>query len=296
MRPSDLAMPDDLSGQDRVRITLQDVEESLMMPLWSRAKLTKEHSPLISDLKAVEIVNRIDYDFSDLDRRFPFRNNLLNVARAKHFDDKIRSFTVMHPHASIINIGAGLDTTFYRIDNGLIQWYDLDLPNVIELRRKLIPESDRVCSISSSMFEPLWYESIDRTQEGIFATSGGVLIYHNESEVKSFLTKFADNLPGAEIVFDALSRLGAFLANRAIRKTGIKKAVVRWALKDANVISRWDKRLQVVDQFPFFRGIPRRMGEGNQEFHGYHRQVQDLQYCASESVTNHARAEPVIRM
>jgi O-methyltransferase involved in polyketide biosynthesis len=66
------AMSDELTGEGKVRIKLQDVQESLMMPLWSRAKLTKEHSPLISDLKAVEIVNRIDYDFSDIERRFPF--------------------------------------------------------------------------------------------------------------------------------------------------------------------------------------------------------------------------------
>lgn len=250
-------MTDDLTGQGQVRVKLQDVQESLMMPLWSRAKLTEEHSPLISDPKAVEIVNCIDYDFSDLDGRFPFRNNLLNVVRAKHFDDKIRSFMIRHPHASIINIGAGLDTTFYRIDNGLIHWYDLDLPDVMELRRRLIPENNRVHRISSSMFDPLWYKFVNRTGEGIFAISGGVLIYHSESEVKSFLTAFADNLPGAEIVFDALSRLGGFLANRTIRRTGMEKAIVRWALKDANIVTRWDRRLQVVDQFTFFKGIAR---------------------------------------
>ena len=219
--------------------------------------MTKQNSPLISDLKAAEIVSRIDYDFSDLDKKFPFRNDLLNVVRAKHFDAKIRSFIIKHPRASVINIGAGLDTTFSRIDNGLIQWYDLDLPDVMELRRHLISENDRVHPISNSMFDPVWYKCVDRTGEGVFAISGGVLFYFGESQVKSFLSAFADNLPGAEIVFDALSRLGAFLANRTIRKTGIKKAVVRWALKDASIVSRWDKRLQVVDQFPFFRGIPR---------------------------------------
>jgi O-methyltransferase involved in polyketide biosynthesis len=257
MCTGDPIMPDDLTGQRKVRIKLQDVQESLLMPLWSRAKLTKEHSPLISDFKAVEIISRIDYDFSDLDRKFPFRNNLLNVVRAKHFDDKIRSFIIKHPRASIINIGAGLDTTFYRIDNGLIQWYDLDLPDVMEIRGRLIPENDRVHPISSSMFDPISYKCVDRTGEGIFAISGGVLFYHSESEVKSFFTTFADNLPGAEIVFDALSRLGAFLANRVIRRTGMKRAIVKWALKDASIVSRWDKRLQVVDQFPFFKGIPR---------------------------------------
>jgi len=250
-------MPVEPTGQDKVRIKLGDVQESLLMPLWSRANMTKQNSPLIRDQKALEIISRIDYDFSDFERRFPFRNNLLNVVRAKHFDDKIRSFIITHPRASIINIGAGLDTTLYRIDNGSIQWYDLDLPDVMELRRQLIPQSERVHPVSSSMFDPSWYQSVDRTVEGIFAICGGVLFYYNESEVKNFLTMFADNLPGAEIVFDSVSRLGAFLANRAIKRTGMKKAVVRWSLKDARIVSGWDKRLRVVDQFPFFQGIPR---------------------------------------
>ena len=250
-------MPDESTGQPRVQITLQDVEASLLMPLWSRAKFTLQNSPLIRDPSAVEIVSRIDYDFSHLDRAFPFRNNLLNVVRALHFDAKIRSFIATHPRALIINVGAGLDTTFHRIDNGLIQWYDLDLPAVIELRNQLIPPNERVHLISSSMFDPSWYTRVDPTGDGVFAVSGGVLFYFSESEAKSFLTMFADNFPGAEIVFDAVSKLAAFLANRAIKRTGIKNAVVRWPLKDASIVNCWDRRLQVVDQFPFFKGIPR---------------------------------------
>ena len=142
-------MPVEPTGQDKVRIKLGDVQESLLMPLWSRANMTKQNSPLIRDQKALEIISRIDYDFSDFERRFPFRNNLLNVVRAKHFDDKIRSFIITHPRASIINIGAGLDTTLYRIDNGSIQWYDLDLPNVIAIQEQLLPTTDKITYISN---------------------------------------------------------------------------------------------------------------------------------------------------
>jgi len=227
------------------------------MPLWSRAKFTSQNSPLISDPDAVKIVSRIDYDFAHLDRTFPFRNNLLNVVRAIHFDAKIRSFITTHPRASIINVGAGLDTTFYRIDNGMIGWYDLDLPEVIELRTQLIPQNERVHLIANSILDPSWYGQVGRTGDGILAISGGVLFYFTESEVKSFLTMFADNFPGGELAFDTVSRLAAFLANWTIKRTGMKNAVVRWALKDAGVISRWDGRLQVVDHFPFFKGVPR---------------------------------------
>ena len=73
---------------------------------------------MLNDTKAIELVEQIDYDFSTIDKNFPFEVTLLFVARAKQFDDKIKAYIREHPHASVVNIGAGLDTTFYRIDNG----------------------------------------------------------------------------------------------------------------------------------------------------------------------------------
>lgn len=90
-------------------------------------KLSKERSSVLNDTKAIEIVEHIGYDFSMLDKRLPFESNLVFVAWAKQFDDKIRAYITKYPHASVINLGADLDTTFYRIDNGLVRWYDLDV-------------------------------------------------------------------------------------------------------------------------------------------------------------------------
>ena len=78
------------------------------------------------------------------------------VARAKQFDDKVRAYITVHPRASVVNIGAGLDTAFYRVDNGLIHWYDLDLPLVINFRRQLLLEPERVTFIAKSFLDPSW--------------------------------------------------------------------------------------------------------------------------------------------
>jgi O-methyltransferase involved in polyketide biosynthesis len=253
---------------NKIKIKLENIEVSLLMPLWSRAKLTRENNPLINDPLAVSLVDHIDYDFSELDKRFSFRNNLLNCARAKHFDDKLRSYIAKHPKASIVNVGAGLDTTFSRIDNGLIQWYDLDLPDVIKIREELIPGNDRVHLIRGTIFDPTWYKCISEVEGGVFLISGGVLIYFKESEVRSFINSLADNLPGAEIVFDAISRWGVLLANLAIRRTGLRDVVAKWALRDAGVICKWDKRIRVLDQFPFFTNVSREpaWGKGVKRF------------------------------
>jgi O-methyltransferase involved in polyketide biosynthesis len=240
-----------------MEIDLNDVEETLLIPLWGRAQVSRERNSLLNDAKALEIIEQIDYDFSKLDRRSFFRRDLWFAIRAKQFDDKIKAYIAKHPHASVVNIGAGLDTTFYRVDNGSIHWYDLDLPNVIAIRKQLIPETDRTTYIAKSLFESRWYPDIKLAKDGVLLMAAGVLFYFEEFQVRHFFSLLADNLPGGEIVFDALPKLGVFFSNWSVRKAGMKGATVKWTLKDVTKITKWDKRITVIDQLPLFRNIPR---------------------------------------
>ncbi|HXY88712.1 MAG TPA: class I SAM-dependent methyltransferase [Candidatus Acidoferrales bacterium] len=329
--------------QDKVKIELSGVSASLLPCLWVRAQLSKEYSSLFYDEKAIELVERIDFDFSTSD--VPFQSIWLNISRklnlppcgppvlrAKHFDDKIRAYIAEHPHASVISLAAGLDTTFYRVDNGTIRWYDLDLPAVIDIRRRLLPEPDRVTYIAKSLLDPSWCKDVN-TEDGVFMIAGGVFQFFEESEMKQFFSMLADNFSDGEIVFDVLSKLdvdfGAWIdmlpqeqrdAMRAAwmeawmealkgwwekapqdqkdkvndmiaaletptkpngkewpdleawwnklsdtEKEGLmrdyikssSKGVMKWALEDANDITKWDDRITVLDQFPLYRDIPR---------------------------------------
>jgi O-methyltransferase involved in polyketide biosynthesis len=194
--------------EGKIRVKLSGVSETLLGPLWARAKISKDHSSLFYDAKAVELVEKIDYDFSTFDM-IPFEDYLplLFVARAKQFDDKIKEYVKGYPHASVVNIGAGLDATFYRVDNGLIHWYDLDLPAVIELRKQLLPEPDRVTYIAKSFLDPSWCEDVKHTEDGVFMIAGGLLRYFEEAQVQQFFSMLADNFPGGEIIFNASSRV-----------------------------------------------------------------------------------------
>jgi len=202
--------------QDKVKVKLGDVSQTLLAPLWGRAQLSREHSSLFYDAKAIELVEKIDYDFSTSD--VPFMGILFTAAlkdnvslfslgslRAKQFDDKIRAYITEHPRASVISLGAGLDTTFYRVDNGTIHWYDLDLPAAIDIRKQLLPEPDRVTYIAKSLLDPSWCKDVEHTEEGVFMIAGGLFYYFEESQVKQFFSMLADNFPGDEIVFDVES-------------------------------------------------------------------------------------------
>ncbi len=223
--------------QDKVKVQLSGVSETLLGPLWGRAKISKEDSSLFYDAKAVELVEQIDHDFSTRDKVVPDYLPFLFVARAKQFDEKVTAYIAEHPRASVVNIGAGLDTTFYRVDNGTIHWYDLDLPAVIDIRRQLLPEPNRVTYIPKSFLDPSWCEDVKQTKEGVFMMAGGVLRYFEEAQVRQFFSLLADKFPSGEIVFDAQSALDDSFrawsdqlpperrnAMRAARMTALKEA------------------------------------------------------------------------
>ena len=249
--------------QDKVRIDLCGVPETLLIPLWARAKLSREYNSVLYDTKAIEIVERIDYDFSKIDKN-PFETNLFIAARAKQFDDKVRTYIKKYPRATVINLGAGLDTNFYRVDNGSIHWYDLDLPAVIDIRRQLIPETDRTTCIAKSLLDLSWYADIKNTEQGAFLLAAGVLFYLEESQVKQFLSSIADNLPGGEIVFNMHSKLGTSFADKIISGAGVRNAPIKWVLKEVNEMTGWDKRITILDQVPYFKNIPRNPAWGEE--------------------------------
>jgi hypothetical protein len=95
-----------------MKVNLGSVEETLLVPMWGRATISREYPSLLNDAKAVELVGQIDYDFSTLDKTLHHGTNLLHAARSKQIDDKIRVYITQHPKASVIDLGVALDTAF----------------------------------------------------------------------------------------------------------------------------------------------------------------------------------------
>ena len=234
--------------QDKIKVQLSGISQTMLGCLWGRAELSKRYSSLFYDEKAIELVEKIDYDFSASDD-MPFHGIWFNIShklnlpefglftlRARQFDEKLKTYITEHPRASIVNIGAGLDTTFYRVDNGLIHWYDLDLPAVIDIRRRLLPEPDRVTYIPKSFLDPSWYKDIRHAEDGVFIIAGGVLHFFEESQVKQFFSALADNFDGGEIVLDILSRsddgFGAWMNILSPEQRDMMRTALRDALKD----------------------------------------------------------------
>ena len=239
-------------------VELGSVQKTLLLPLWGRAVETGKARPLLVDQTAVKIIATLNYDFSTIAQGISKITQLAWIARSLHMDRTIRGFLERHPSATIVNLGCGLDTTFERVDNGRLRWYDLDFPDVVKLRRKFIPESDRRKSIASSLLDDAWLRQLP-APDGIFFLAAGVLYYLQESQVKAFLIKLADAFSGSEVVFDACSPLGLKMANKRVIKAGgmDESAILNWGLQRARDMQSWDSRIAVLADYPIFRNMKR---------------------------------------
>ena len=205
------------------------------------------------DNKAVSIINSIPYDFTVISKNISKIVQAGWIARSIFFDKKIKAFIDEHPKVSIVNIGCGLDTTFDRVDNGKIQWIDLDLPDTIALRKKYIAESNRRCFVPKSVFDKSWYDIIENKYK-VMLLIAGVLCYFDESDVKRLFIDFHTIIPGAEVIFDYFSNFGVKISNkRVIEKGGMdKSAHLKWSIENIMEIERWECNLKVLSHMPLY--------------------------------------------
>ena len=147
---------------EKLEQNLSGVPETLLVPLWARAVEMKHSNPIVKDDKALEIMEQINYDFGKLDeddKNWPTQVSV--VVRTGLLDKAVKVFMDKNPDGFILNIGCGLDTRFYRLDNGSIQWYDLDLPESLQIRKQFFEETDRYKMIPKSVFDYSWINEIN---------------------------------------------------------------------------------------------------------------------------------------
>jgi O-methyltransferase involved in polyketide biosynthesis len=240
--------------------SLSDAAETLLITLYIRAMESQRADALIRDEKAVALVTRLDYDFSRIKQiRMDENDKVGLVLRNREIDRHARDFLARCPEAVVVHIGCGLDSRFERVDNGQVEWYDLDLPQVIELRRKYIgDEGGRYHLLDCSVFDSAWLERVSvHHQRPFLFLAEGVLMYFEGAQVKSLVLMLRDHFPGAELVFDAFSPYIVWANNLRLSLTQFG-ARYGWGLKRGKDIERWGTGICLLDEwFPFSRPEPR---------------------------------------
>lgn len=211
---------------EKIRIEKNTVQETLIIPLYARKLCTEKFPNLFQDRAAIELMERLDYDFSKLEHQ---SESLLHVfgalevaMRQNDLAWEVKNYLKQYPNASVVNLGCGLDQTGRNCDNGRCRIYNVDLPDVIRIREELLPAGDREEHIAADLNDFTWFDKID-SSEGVIFFAAGVFYYFQREAAQNLIVAMADKFPGGRLVFDSCGKTGL----KMMLKTWIKQAQIK---------------------------------------------------------------------
>jgi O-methyltransferase involved in polyketide biosynthesis len=185
-----------------MKVELAGVPETLLWTLWHRAVEARRPDAVLSDPLAIQLADRIDYPFAE---RFGGGQKLLaqwQALRVKRFDMEIRQFLAAMPTGTVVALGEGLETQFWRVDNGDVRWVTVDVPETIELRERLLPRNERHTVVARSAFDEAWMDEVDPAG-GVLITAQGLFMYFEFADVARLVGVMRQRFPGGTLIFDA---------------------------------------------------------------------------------------------
>jgi O-methyltransferase involved in polyketide biosynthesis len=239
---------------EKKSVTLSGVSESLLLTLYIRAMESQRPDAMIKDVKAEALVKEIGLDFSGVKQiRMTELLYAMRIIFTREMDRYARDFLSHHPEAVVVHIGCGLDSRFERVDNGLVEWYDLDFPEVIDLRRKYISdEGGRYHLLACSVLEETWLEAVKgHSPRPFLFLAETVFVYFLEAQVKSLVILLRDQFPGAELVFDGWRPFEVWLGNRYLSNS-LYAGLMRWGFWRGQELEGWGDGIHLLDEWGFF--------------------------------------------
>ena len=229
---------------------LTGVPETMLQTIYARARESMGRGA-IRDTKAEEILKRIQngYDFSLAERDTAMRTGV--IARTIVLDRLVSDWLARHPNAVVVNIACGLDTRCYRT-SGWRHWYNLDLPETIAVREKLLPEGGNITQIASSAMED-WGSEIGETGAPVLVVIEGLTMYLTEKDVVRIFTRIADRFDSATVLVETMNpAVVKHFREKSIEGSGAR---FTWGVKNGKTLAALVSGFRLVEEHSLTEGM-----------------------------------------
>ncbi|MGF1636523.1 MAG: class I SAM-dependent methyltransferase [Cyclobacteriaceae bacterium] len=234
---------------EKIKVSgLGTIQETLLIPLYGRALESKKAMPILKDTKSAMIVDSLDYPFHRFSDQDSQRSLTRTTIRTAIIDQVVNEWIDQHPNGTIVELGCGLNTRFERTDNGKINWYDLDLPDVYNIWQQFFSPTDRRSFLACSAFDLSWMQQVAAQQtEAILIISEASVIYFDKSQVMELFQNIAKILPGAYYLFDSTQQI---FIDYLGRNDALKycSAKMKWALDEHSELESWVPGLEFLQK------------------------------------------------
>lgn len=258
-------------------LDFSDVETTNLLTLYSRAIDSRSPAPILSDPQAERLVDQIDPLIAGSENEMLRRLYKKQVdprlvvhtaLRAQKYDAYTQEFLSRHPGGGVVSLGCGMDTRFQRIDDGAVIFFDLDLPEVIMLKRRLLVETDRYRMIAASVFDPSWMDLVAARAAGpLLFLAEGLFMYLDPAGVKALVLALQARFPGAELVCELANRRwiegwrGKVSRMKMERQLKLGSGTrFTFGVISPNELATWGAGIEFLEQWSYFDSNHPRLG------------------------------------
>ena len=257
-------------------IPLTDVSCTMLLTLYGRVVDCRSDNPVLQDPKGIELAEQLSPALLKSTRKL-LRNlggYKMNQAmavhtalRAKQYDLYTEEFVRQHPGCTVVNLGCGLDTRFWRIDNGQLQFFDLDLPEVIKLKQTLLQETDRYKMLACSVLDHNWMDTVLAGNRPVLLMAEGLFMYLPKTDVKTLVAALATRIQQGQLIAEVVTEKYTRGINRKMvgfkfkHEMGFGQPIYyNCGIADSNELESWSPRLHLIDDWTYFDADPQKLG------------------------------------
>lgn len=216
------------------KISINGVPETMLQTMYTRAKETKKANAVIRDEKAVEIVEKLDYDFTLADKDTAMGSGV--IARTILLDKMVEDYLKKHPEAIVVNIACGLDTRCYRNEGKYKRWYNIDLPDTINVRARFMEEQGpAIYQFAESAMDEAWAEKIEYAGEPVLVIIEGLTMYLTEADVVEIFGIIDKKFKKATVLVEIMNPF--IVKNIKEKSIDQSEAKFTWGVKNGRLLA-----------------------------------------------------------
>jgi O-methyltransferase involved in polyketide biosynthesis len=230
---------------------LSPIEQTAFLTEYARALDSQWPRPILGDALAHDVVGKIDYDFVGLGVQTSVVCQ--TALRAKMLDDRVRRFVDEHPNAVVVDLGAGLDSGFHRVaPPATVDWYSVDLPGIIGIRDEVLPTAPNAHSVSASLTDERWPESIPADRPTMLIADG-LFAFLTEPQIVAIFRRITEHFGAGQLAFNDYGRIGRFsrIAIKLYPQKMFKDVGSQFGypgFKDAHHPETWNPKMRLVEE------------------------------------------------
>ena len=231
-------------------MNLEGVEKTMLLTLFAKAKHSQQKNHVFYDSKAIEVISKVDYDFSIAEKDKLMQMG--TIGRTIVLDRMVSDYIKSHPECTIVNLASGMDTRFNRLDNGLINWYNVDLENSVNYRLKYIEDDERVKTLAYSAMDPSWADEI-KIRNDVLIILEGITMYLNEKDVVDIMNIIDENFKNCTVFMEIMPPVSV----NSVKEESVEDTDAKfiWGVEKGHKLTNLNGNFRWIKDVNLFDGV-----------------------------------------